>query len=485
MHAEEPRHHVAAVGAGGEPQPRRTPLPDWFPFFLFAIVVGGLAYWASGPIGDPDTWWHLRLGDEFRGDWSLAAPGALSPFATRPWFATQWTLEVLASNMEDAFGLAGVSWLAGVGVVLFGVATYVSCRQRSAIAAASLAASMCLVGASLSFGPRPQLASFFFAAIVTTVWLRTMDDLRPRWWLVPLSWLWACTHGMWFVGVVIGVLVTVGLVLDGRLSRSTALRLSLVPLASVIAAAATPVGPKLVLAPLATSKMAEFVTEWQPPDLTEFVPAVAILALALVVGTWARGPRQSWSDVLLLGLAFGWVLLSYRTIAMGVTIAAPLVAGAIQSWLPEERLRVPRWERPAGIAAVTAILVGLTIAAPSREGSPLEELAQINAALSGLPPGTVVYNEYTLGGWLEWRHRNVSPTVDGMTDAYEVDHIAAYVDTKRLEPGWREFVAGAKAEYALLERDARLAAALAETGEWRVVVQESDYVLLRRAPARS
>jgi hypothetical protein len=111
----------------------------------------------------------------------------------------------------------------------------------------------------------------------------------------------------------------------------------------------------------------------------------------------------------------------------------------------------------------------------------LDELNRINSALRGLPVGTVVYNEYRLGGWLEWRHRNVVPTVDGMTDAYEVNHISGYVAAERLGPGWLEFVTSTNARYALLEGDARLAAALVETGEWRVAERESGYVLLRRA----
>ena len=459
---------------------RATPFPDWLPLSCLVVVVAGLAYWASSPVDDPDTWWHLRLGEEFRGAWSLADPGALTPFATESWFATQWTLELLASYVEEAGGLSGVSWLAGVGVVLLAIAVYISCRQRGKVASASVATSLCLLGASLSFGPRPQIASFIFAAVVTAAWLRTIDDLKPRWWLIAISWLWACTHGMWFVGVIIGVLVVVGLLMDRRLSCSTAVRLGLIPVLSLMAGALTPVGPKLVLAPFATKRMAEFVAEWQPPNFTEFVPVLALLSIATVVVTWARGPRNAWSEILLLSLAAGWVLLSYRTIALGVTIAAPLVSGSIQSWLPPDRLLVPRWEPLVGVTAAAMIALGLAVSSPTRGEAPLEGLDRISATLGALPQGTTVYNEYTLGGWLEWRHRNVVPVVDGMTDAYEVDHVAAYAAAGRLEPGWREFIGATGAQYALLMSDSRLAAALVERHEWRDLVQESGYVLLGR-----
>jgi hypothetical protein len=329
--------------------------------------------------------------------------------------------------------------------------------------------------------PRPQIASFILVAVVTAAWLRTIDDLRPRWWLIGVTWLWACTHGMWFVGVLIGVLVSLGLLMDRRLSASAALRLGLVPVLSLVAAALTPVGPQLVMAPLATSKMAEFVGEWRSPRITELVPALALLSIALVIATWARGPGRPWSEILLLGLAVVWVLWSYRTIALGATIAAPLVAGSIQSWLPAWRLKVPSWEPWLGGGAAVALVLGLWISSPWRGEAPLDQLTRINAALGRLPQGSVVYNDYGLGGWIEWRHRNVAPVVDGMTDAYEVDHVAAYVAAARLQPGWRGFVEGVNAEYALLEDGSLLATALIESGDWRVLIRESGYVLLRRA----
>lgn len=479
----ETAEHSSAAPAEVEPgEGRRSPLSDVLALVLLGSVSAIVAIHSSRPVYDPDTWWHLRLGQEFRGPWSLADPGSLTPFATRPWFATQWLLEVVASYVQQAFGLAGIAWLSGVGVVVLTVAIYVACRQRaSVLLAASMAASLALCGTSLSDGPRLQVASFVLLAVFMTAWLRTMDDLRPRWWLVPLSWLWACTHGMWFMGLLVGFLVVAGLALDRRLTRRDAVRLALVPLGGLVAAALTPVGPKLLLAPLATSKMAWFITEWQPPKFLELVPAIAALTVALVVVTWARGgTRRSWSEILLLAMAAGWIVLYYRTIAVGAVIAAPLLAGAIQSWLPAERRPTPRWERWAGLGMALAIVVGLGIAAPYRGTPPLEEMGRMNAALRNLPNGTVVFNSYELGGWLEWDHRNVVPVVDGLTDAYHVPYVAHYMDAIGLEPGWRKTIDKTGAEYAMLQSGTSLPAALSDTGHWKPVVRQSGYVLLRR-----
>ena len=53
--------------------------------------------------------------------------------------------------------------------------------------------------------PRPQLVSIALAAVVTAAWLCSARDLRARWWLVPVTWVWACSHGLWFVGPLVGL----------------------------------------------------------------------------------------------------------------------------------------------------------------------------------------------------------------------------------------------------------------------------------------
>ena len=40
-----------------------------------------------------------------------------------------------------------------------------------------------------------------------------------RWWLVPLAWLWAMVHGMWPVGIIIGLVALVGIALDRAVHR--------------------------------------------------------------------------------------------------------------------------------------------------------------------------------------------------------------------------------------------------------------------------
>ena len=61
-----------------------------------------------------------------------------------------------------------------------------------------------------------------------------------RWWLVPLTWVWAMVHGMWPVGIIIGLVALVGLALDRAVTRRQWLRLAAIPVLSVVAAGAHP-----------------------------------------------------------------------------------------------------------------------------------------------------------------------------------------------------------------------------------------------------
>lgn len=459
----------------------RAPRQQLLPLVGLACLLLAVARATLRPLSDPDTWWHLRLGDEFWGTWSLADPGQLSPFATRPWFATQWIPELAASTFQDWFGLPGVAWLYSAGVIAVVVTAYLVCRREAGLLASVIAASFCFLGTSGSLSPRPQLVSFLLLAVVTGAWLRTTRDMRARWWLVPLTWFWACSHGMWFTGVAVGVAVIVGLALDGRLTRATAWRLSLVPALSVIAAAITPVGPKLLLAPLATSGMAPFVTEWAAPSFRT-LPAAATMAMIIItVLTWGRRGAVPWSHLAVLVGAVGWTLLSARTIALGAVMMAPLLAGTMQSWLPvRPQPRTNKAERLTIVSAVAAGLVFLAAALPNTAAAPGKVPNALNDELDAIPRHTVVLNAYELGGWLTWRHPELAPVIDGMTDAYTVEHMTKYVSTVKAEEGWRDFVGATDSSYALVEQGSTLALALHQRLGWTTVGVDEGFVLLSR-----
>lgn len=452
----------------------------WLPVTLFVSITAYAATRAAGQITDPDTWWHIRLGNEFRAGWSLSDPGQLSPFATQPWVATQWTLELVASLVYDWAGLGGIAVLTGLGTALLAAVLWKTAREWASPLPAATAASLALMGALPVIAPRPQLASLVLVGIFVLIWRRTSEDLKLRWWLVPLSWIWAATHGFWFLGALIGFAVVGGLILDRKIAGRAAAKMAMTPVFMLVAAAFTPAGPKLLLAPFMVSGISEFITEWQPPDFrSPFVLVVGAMA-AIVILTAGRRGLTSWSDLLLLLLAGMLLVYAARTVAVAGVLLVPLAASSIQSWVggPQGKTQPGSAERLFVRAAFAVTGLGVLLAgvlnSPYRDPYPVV----INDALEKLPTDAVVWNDYAFGGWLALRHPELAHGIDGMTEAYPAQYVSDYIDAQRLRVKWQATLKRVGATHAFLPARDALALELQQHLQWRVIEKTRGYVVL-------
>ena len=253
-----------------EPTPERTPRV----VLLVPLVVLGalpliLLKFGTGPITDPDALWHIVAGRELWSTWQFAGPDRLAEFTRLPFVYHQWLPELLMAGANAVAGLAGVAWLFNAMLLGFIVALYALCRGQGGILAALLATVAGWIGAGGSLSPRPQVFGFILLAVSLAAWLRTERDGRIRWWLLPLTWLWACVHGTWLYAVGLTVLFGIGMLLDRKVGRRFALRAGGLVAALVAVAMLTPVGPQLLLAPLAISRISPFISEWKPTSITD------------------------------------------------------------------------------------------------------------------------------------------------------------------------------------------------------------------------
>jgi hypothetical protein len=101
----------------------------------------------------------------------------------------------------------------------------------------------------------------------------------------------------------------------------------------------------------------------------------------------------------------------------------------------------------------------------------------LDPALDALPAGTVVFNNYEIGGWLAWRHPDLDHYIDPLADAYPVSHLADYVRALEAQPGWQQVVSSSRATVAVLQRDEPLTSALVGAG-WTASGHSRGYVML-------
>ena len=435
---------------------------------------------ATERLSNGDTWFHLRLGHEFWSGWSLNRPGALTTFATSPWVPTQWSTEMVMAKAEDWFGLPGVAWMYGALYLTFIATVHFVNRRRGGPWPATLATVLVIFASASTLSSRPQVISLILLSVTLAAWLRTEQDLRPRWWLAPMTWVWATAHGMWSAGVLLSGVFWLGLVLDGRARGRDARRLLGVPALSFVAALATPVGPRLVLSQFAVSARSSMIVEWGATSFRTVPAIAAAMLVALLVVLWARRGCASWTAVLLLLLAGGWILFVSRTVPLGAIVLAPFLAKALHhAWPSSGPLeRTGRLERCVLWGGVAACLAGLALVVPRTAATAGGVPSQFRDRLAALPAGAPVLVEDGTGAWIEWRFPMLNPVIDGMLDAYPVDYIQRFMAYRQVAPGWQSFVRDSNADAAVLLKGSALSAAMQDRLDWQPVQRDGRWVYL-------
>jgi hypothetical protein len=445
-----------------------------------AVVFGALVRRAAMPLDNLDTYFHLRFGHEFlSGDWSPHDPGSVSSLATADWVPTQWLSEVVMAQTEDWFGLAGVAWLSGLLFLSLALAVYGACRRRAEPAVAALLVVLTMIACTSGISMRPQLVSYLLVAATTAAWLRARDTGRAPWLLVPVTWVWTMCHGMWPIGIVIGIVAVLGIALDRGHPRRALARMALVPVLSAVASLLTPAGPGLFPAVLRVGSRAKYFYEWNPPDYTK--PWVAVLAVILALAVaprLRRGERLPWLDVLLLGLAGVCAVYSMRTVPVAACLAAPLAAMALQPVLGT-RPAVPRREVIAVVGGFLLSLATLAVLVPHTADEPRETASWLDGALGDLPAGTRVIDDTGFGGYLLWRFPQLDVVVHGYGDLFTDDELERNADVEGVRAGWVELVQDIDPAYAVLPPGSPLAYNLREVEGWTVVENSDDLELLR------
>ena len=423
-----------------------------------------------------DAFLHLRLGEELLSGWSVAHPGHLGVYDSEQWYPTQWLSQVAMAWAEDRGGMGAVIWLSGILILAVPVVLYLSARTVAAPLPAALAAVCGVMAAAPGLSARPQVVSYLLIGVVTTAWLATSRDLRPRYWLVPLTWVWVPLHGMWVVGVVIGVAVVVGLAVERHHDRRLMLRLAAIPLLSAATALLTPLGLGVVRSVAMVGERNAQLTEWGPPDFTQRNALILAAMIAVVLVTAIRAPAPDWPTTMLLGLAVAWALYTARTTVVAAVMITPLLAIALQRLVPRTG--------PAGrreLAALAAMFVaagGVLAVVAAERGDERLVAGWVDERVGAMPEGTRVLNDWTLGHYLLYRHPQVDLVMHGYVDVFTLDELDRNIGISTLAPGWDRAVARLNADYAILDPDSSLGYELGKDPGWTVVEEDDDYVLL-------
>jgi hypothetical protein len=452
------------------------------PVLVFVGTCLALVKYATRPITNTDTYFHLRFGDEFlSGAWSLRDPGSVTPFATNEWLPTQWLPQVVMAWTEDKLGMAGISWLAGVWYLAFAVALYVAARRQAPALVAAAITVLGLAAAQPALSPRPQVLSYVFVLVFTVAWLGSIKDGRARWWLVPLTWLWAMVHGMWPLAIMLGLVGAAGALLERRHTLQVRLRLFLVPVLCALAGAVTPLGPALYGAVAQVGANAHYFTEWASTDFRHPMGYLTGLMIAITLLLRVRrAEAMPWGELAFLALAAGAAAYSFRTLPVAVAVVTPLLAASIAPHVLPQATR--RWEKLTVAGTVAGCLVMLAALAPNDSGTGQAAPSWMADELGAMPAHTVVLDSTEWGGYLMWAYPQLDLVSHGYGDTFTAAELERNQAIFTLSPGWDELVTETGADYALIRPESALAYALETQLGWEVVQRQDDDVALLRAP---
>jgi hypothetical protein len=462
---------------------------------LFLATIGIYSLRTKYAVIDPDTWWHLKVGDWILRNSALPHTGILSRSAiARPWVAYSWGYEVLLSLTYSSFGLLGIGIFAtlltvGVGAAVYGMLQRLSGRfWLSTILAAVTCASFLFNGA-----PRPVFFSQILLCVTLTLLFEAQRAARVQllYWLPLVFLVWTNLHiqfiyGLFTVCLFVGVHLALQLLSASKIPVGFLLpsKLPAAPLIVILAfcCLATILGPNtyhpyFVVFAYTKAKFAyKVISELQPLPFRLWSNFLELFLAA--AGFYAVG-WQKRIDLFKLALLAVASVVAFRTMRDAWFISFPAAACIADLPLPEtSSRRVESWRELAMVGAATVLL--LFLAAPFARFSTRE----LDHAVSANFPVDAVnflrrssfsgplYNNLNWGGFLMWYLPELPVAIDGRNDLYGDQLDELFYNSESAGPSYETDPYLANAGLVILESRTPLSKILTIDPRFRLVYRD-------------
>jgi len=473
-----------------------------FPVLLGALLVTGASLRALHNLHDPDTWWHVAVGERILQERVLPESDPYSfTVGGNHWMAYEWLGEILlavAARQQGVIGLkALLVLLAGTLFLLL----YYYCYLRSkSIKASFVACTVLLPLATITFTARPQLLGYCFLVLTLICLERFQQGSSKALWILPLIFLvWVNTHGSFAFGLfVMGIYFAAGLfrfewgaISAEAWSPQQRLRLETAMLLSVVAITLTPYGTRLAAYPLEMALLQGNSTaniyEWLPaaPE-TWFGKFFVIVLLAYFVAQAALRQRYRLPELALFSFAVFSAALHRRFLIVFLIVFAPLLAALLARLLSP--YNAAKDHPLLNAALVLAAVLAVAHFAPSRDE--LKTAVSRNYPehavehLRSHPPAGPLFNEYGWGGYLIWAlHPEQRVFIDGRADIYDYSGVFSdYLSISRVEEDALPLLRKYGIQACLVRQDGPISTLLSASPEWeQAYADEVSAIYVRKA----
>jgi hypothetical protein len=470
-----------------------------FPVVLGALLVLLTMFTIRSRFSDPDTWWHLKMGELIWNTHSIPSVDLFSFTAYgHPLVAQEWLSELMLYGVWRAGGYTGLMlWFCIVTSLLI-IAAYVLCTLYSGnCKVAFLGGVTVWLFSTIGLAIRPHLIGYLLLICeLIVLHLGRRRSVRWLWALPPLFALWVNFHSSFFFGlVVLGVVLSLsfvefesGLLASERWPREERRMLAIASGLSVAALLLNPIGPKLLWYPLDTMFSQNvgraLVQEWQPLEFSDFRWIAQVgLAGAIILVPLIRITRLYVLELTFLALGLYLSLPHRRMLFLFGILAAPVISRLFaQAW---DRYN-PQRDNSTAAAVTLAFVVGvIALSFPSRrmldqeveKANPIKALQFLRT--SGLT-GPML-NEYVFGGYLIWAAPEHKVFVDGRSDVFEwTGVLAEYKDWSLLESDSKLLLDNYHIRVCLLSRTAPMTRVLPLLPGWKKVYSDDLAVIFAR-----
>ena len=466
---------------------KRLPKPTLESLFVATFALLGLRM-GLRPLGDNSLFIHLRTGLDLvrTGQVPRVDPYSFTSGGD-PWVVQSWLASAAYGVAERLGGFPGVRVLQGLLYAL--LAWLVAGLVRTGSPWRTALAGTLAIGLGLVYwSPRPL--AFGLLGMAATVLV--VERRRPWWWLVPIVWVWVNTHGSFVLGLGWLLLLAVGDRLDrGRgTTEGPPWRPDVLPwiggfVAGLVVACVNPLGPRLLVFPLAVVSRREafaHVAEWRSPSFHGAAGTFTLLCLIGVVVVVARS-RPRWRDLLPLAAFLLAALAAQRNLPMAGVVAAPILARSLRAGAGAVARRPGIHLAIAGLlGALGALFVALAATTPAfdLEGYPVRAAALVE------PGARVATTDIAAGYLILERGDEVRVLMDDRVDLHPVRLAKDYVRLLDGRPDSLDLLEAYGADTVVWETDRALHAQLAASERWRRVgVRDGWAVWVRDGAAGS
>ncbi len=456
-----------------------------FPVMMGALLIGAGLVGTQGHLPDPDTWWHVSVGQQVlqTHTWPTSDPYSFTAHGTE-WIAYEWLGEVAMAMAARAGGLLGLALLLkGLITVITALLYYYAFIASGNSKAACIATAFVLPIAAVAFSLRPQLFGYVFL-LLTLICLEHFrrGNRQALWFLPPLFMVWVNTHGTFVFGfLAIGIYWASGLV-SFQMGGLTAERwmprqrsqLLLTTLLCLLALLVTPYGSRLAAYPLemATSQPVNIshIQEWQPLSFDLGIGKY-LLGFVLVIFLAQVIFRLSFKlhELAMLFFAAYAACVHIRFVLIFAIFLAPIVATILSRWVPPYEAAIDRHVLNAIIIAL--VVIGLVKLLPSKRD--LDKMVAKDYPVRAIeylrqnPQPNEMFNEYGWGGYLIWQLPEHKVFIDGRGDLYEYSGVFKdYIDIASLNRNTFQLLRKYDVHSCLVQSSGPLATLLSASPEW-------------------